>query len=243
MEISEYRKIDELEQTYWWYIGLKQLVLAYVSEKAEFSTEKLKILDAGCGTGWMFTALEKYGEVTAFDYSDEAITICQEKGLSMVSKIDINDWIGEEASYDLIISLDVLYHKDVLEVNQVVTNFQKALKKDGVLILNLPAYPILRRSHDRKVHGDKRFKKKQLKSILVNAGFRQNFLSYRMPFIFLIIYCQKLIGLNKTTSDLNELHPFVNKFLCLLMKLENFFIKNRLPMLFGSSIFSVSKKN
>jgi 2-polyprenyl-3-methyl-5-hydroxy-6-metoxy-1,4-benzoquinol methylase len=43
----------EFENDYWWYRGLHELTRHYVVKfKHAKSNEELRILDAGCGTGW-----------------------------------------------------------------------------------------------------------------------------------------------------------------------------------------------
>ena len=64
MDPEEYASIYRLEQTHWWYVGMRRIALmlleAYLPGK-----HGLKVLDAGCGTGGMMLALERYGQVFA----------------------------------------------------------------------------------------------------------------------------------------------------------------------------------
>lgn len=243
MEIEEYENINKSENSYWWYVGLHELVISYVKKYQKHHASTILILDAGCGTGGMLQKLSLLGQTEGFDGSEIAIQYCQSKQLQNVSLIDLNNWEPESDKYDIIISLDVLYHKLVLDDEDVLKKFNRALKKDGILILNLPAFNYLSRAHDKFVHGNKRYTRKRLKSKLKQANFQTNYVNYRMPHLFLILVFQKIFQ-NKETNktDLNAISSFVNKTLLLSLRLENFFFKLRLPQLFGSSVFSVSKK-
>ena len=49
MRIDEYTNMYTLEDRYWWYRGIHDLIVCYFMNEA--GSRRLRILDAGCGTG------------------------------------------------------------------------------------------------------------------------------------------------------------------------------------------------
>jgi 2-polyprenyl-3-methyl-5-hydroxy-6-metoxy-1,4-benzoquinol methylase len=190
MEKQEYQVMYELENTYWWYVVLHELVESIVKQELH-NNQKLQILDAGCGTGKMMEILSSFTEVHGLDYAEQAIDFCKKRGLENVVVANLNTWPPPQAMYDSIISLDVLYHAAIDDDNAVLEKFYKALKPDGVLILNLPAFNILRREHDAVVFNKRRYRKKQLAEQVRKAGFTVEFISYRLPHMFFLILIRK----------------------------------------------------
>ncbi len=240
MNESEYRNILQHENSYWWYLILDDLVEHYVVKK--FASLKIKFLDAGCGTGRVLSKLSKYGDGYGIDSSEIAVKMCLNRGLNNIEIADLNSW-KSEVKFDCIISLDVLYHKSLNNFETILGSFYNALQKNGILILNLPAFNILKRQHDEVVGGNKRFIKSELKNALQKTGFFVEVLTYRYPLLFVFILLNKIFyPNNRKNSDLKSIHPLMNKALYLFHKIENGLIKSGLSIPFGSSVFVVAQK-
>ncbi len=124
MEKDEYTLMYELETDYWWYKALHELVEFHVKKIA--GAEDLRIFDAGCGTGKMVEILNSYGEVEGIDYSEEAVSYCRKRGLKTIKLEDLNNWNPGGELYDVIISLDVIYHAAVEDDMGVLEKFHVA---------------------------------------------------------------------------------------------------------------------
>ncbi|MCU0285497.1 MAG: class I SAM-dependent methyltransferase [Acidobacteria bacterium] len=263
MIAEEYIKMYEFENHYWWYRGLHELVRFYVTrvgKEAEEAEEKLKenhgnpggdvtlkIFDAGCGTGRMLELLEKFGTVEGIDYSPEAVALCRKRGLRRVETGDLNAWNSSPNAYDVIISNDVICTSGIDDDLAVLEKFFTGLKPGGYLILNLPAFRLLRRMHDIAVSGKRRYRKRKTVRTLAKMGFQISRANYRLPALFVFILFQKyiieLFSKNKTvTSDLKPLPSFINRLLLVMNRVENKLFTAGVPFLFGSSLFIVCKK-
>jgi len=244
MEKNEYKNIYKFEDNHWWYKGLHELVELYIiKEKID---KKIKIFDAGCGTGKMISILQNYGDVKGNDFSRDAIDICRERGLDNVEIKDLNTWSSNGELYDIIVCLDVLYHSSIDDDIEIIRKFYSALNNEGVLILNNPAFNLLRRKHDVVVGGKRRYRKNYLISELDKIGFKKIISTYRLPYLFIVILIKKAFRLFfhilKNESDLKEVHPFINRFLLTFNRVENFFILKGLSIPFGSSLFIIAQK-
>lgn len=104
----------------------------------------LKILDAGCGSGWMSVRMLPYGEVTGIDLADEALSRSRQRWP------DVNFIAGDflqaalpENSYDVITSLEVLSH--VPDQSEYIAKVARLLKPGGFLLMATQNRPVLER--------------------------------------------------------------------------------------------------
>ena len=241
---QEYSNMFELENDYWWYRGIHELIEYFVRQEA--AGERLAILDAGCGTGKLMMILNRYGDVSGFDFSEEAIRHSRERGIGGVKIQDLNEWEPPALSFHVVTCIDVLCHSAIRDVFSVLTKFHSCLKKDGILILNLPACECLRRDHDIVVKTVRRFRKNELGGPLRDAGFEIEVSSYRLAVLFLIILMRKLLRVfaaaNTPSSDLKVLPSFVNSLMLAMSRAENLLISKGISSPLGSSLFIVARK-
>ena len=120
-----------VEDFHWWYRALHELILAAVSREYR-SKGALAILDAGCGTGRLCQLLQPYGSVAGFDLSDEALSCCRERGVGNLFRADLNAFAVRPGSFDMITSIDTLYHQWIIDERAILKKFREALKPGGV---------------------------------------------------------------------------------------------------------------
>jgi SAM-dependent methyltransferase len=244
MEAKEYKTLYELEDTYWWYKGQRSIILNSLKQLYA-ETKNLKLLDAGCGTGGLLNLLNKYSLKAGLDIAPEALFYCYERGLENILQGDVTNLPFKEECFDLVISLDVLYHLKVTDDSKALSEFNRCLKRGGRLYLNLPAFNFLRSSHDEAVHTRERYSTKKLKQKLFAAGFKIEKLTYTNFFLFPLLSTIRLIkkfrkGKTKI-SDLKAMPSFINSLLFRIFLLEAKIIQHiNLP--FGLSIFAICKK-
>jgi SAM-dependent methyltransferase len=235
------------EDGYWWYRGLHELVRSYVDiHKKQKGKGPLVIFDAGCGTGRMMELLDSYGTVTGIDLSEDAIALCRERGVKNAATGDLNTWDGEPDYYDVIISNDVIYNAGVEDDNAVVRKFYRALKPGGIMILNLPAFELLRRRHDIAVSGIRRYRKQKTLKQLKTVGFKTVRCGYRLAPLFVVMLLQKILvepfQKGDPASDLNPLPSPINRLLLAFHRLDNHLFRAGLSLPLGSSLFVVCRK-
>jgi len=112
---------------------------------AEFNGEA-SVLDAGSGFGqytWRMSQMNKLWKIKAVDINSEQISDCNNffsrAGLSERISFESCDLtkLNESDKYNIILSVDVMEHieEDVL----VFSNFCKALKNNGILLISTPS--------------------------------------------------------------------------------------------------------
>jgi len=235
MNLIEYTRMYEAEEHHWWYVGLHRLILATVQNESLRLGRPLKIFDAGCGTGRLCQLMAEPGHaVRGCDASMEALHFCRLRGITSVYHADLNTLELEPESFDVITSIDVLYHAGV----------------SGMLILNLVALEFLRSTHDIAVHTRERYTRCMLCERLQQAGFDIVQATYRVSFLFPFISVYRLLSRftlptksdpAEVASDVSLPNQLVNALLLKVIELENIVLrKAALP--FGSSVFVVARK-
>jgi SAM-dependent methyltransferase len=245
---GEYRQMYDVEEYHWWYVSLHELIIPFVRSMKE-ATGALRILDAGCGTGRLCVLLDGFGAVSGCDMSNEAIELCRTRGLKSVFQADLNSVSFRSSHYDVITSIDTLYHLGIDDELAVLKKFHGALKPGGMLIINLVAHEFLRSTHDIAVHTRKRYNRKEVETLLESSGFKIRISSYRLGFLFLPIAALRLMkkllnfcnnpGLVK--SDVTSPNKALNRLLLWAARQENrFVLKSAVPL--GTSVFAVAQK-
>ena len=99
--------------------------------------EIVDVLDAGCGGGRLCYELSKYPNfnLTGVDFSDKAIQFA--KAFSCRGDYIVADLMTYKSrkKFDYIILSEVLEHFVKKDVNKILKNLHKLLKKDGELII------------------------------------------------------------------------------------------------------------
>ena len=192
MDPSEYRAIYTVEDRHWWYAGMGRISRALL-ETAYPDRRDLRILDAGCGTGGALGFLAQFGTVTGSDISPLALAYSRARGHAALSQASVTALPYAAASFDLVTSFDVLYHRAVGDPCVALGEFRRVLRPGGRVLLRLPAYDRLRGRHDAVVHTARRFTTSALAESLRETGFAIERLSYANTLLFPLAAAKRLL--------------------------------------------------
>jgi len=246
MEKPEYLKHYELEQEHWWFAGRREIILSTL-RSLEFPAERALLLDAGCGTGLNLKILQNFGEAYGFDLQPDAVEFCRKRGLRRVVRADAQNIPFRDGLFDIVLFLDVLYHKDIVSDLAVLANAYRVLKKGGWLLLTDSAFRFLWGRHDLAVHARERYTRARLRKRLERAGFQVTEASYFQFFLFPPVFVSRFwqrLKKDKASapvSDLKAVAGALNSVLFLVFRLEAFLLRHvRFP--FGSSLLFLARK-
>jgi SAM-dependent methyltransferase len=246
MERSEYEVMAAVEDRHWWYGGMRAIAAALLDEVYR-GQHTLRILDAGCGTGGNARFLRRYGTVAGIDYAAEAIELGAPRLPGALLRASVLDLPFAAASFDLVTSFDVLYHRAVLDAGRALAETRRVLRPGGRLLIRLPAYEFLRSKHDRAVHTRQRYTAAQARSMLTGSGLVVERISYVNSVLFAIPLLQRLLeralpALEQRNSDLALPQPAVNEALRWPMALEAAWLARGGSFPFGLSIVARARK-
>jgi len=249
MNEHEYALMRRVEDSYWWYAILRESVAAEVKSHLAGRAAP-RILDAGCGTGGMMAMLRREDlswQVTGIDFSPEALEHTRERGFPDVILGSVNALPFPNDSFDVVISLDVLYFEGVND-REALSEFHRVLKPGGLLVLNLPAFDLLRGEHDVAVRGVRRYTPFRVRRMLSQCNLEAMRVHCWNLWLFLPILCWRGISRMRhrsapaqASSDLFMPPAFVNSVLTVLGRIDTAFCRAiRSPL--GTSVHALARK-
>lgn len=199
MEPQEYHILHDIEETYWWHVGRRNILRLLLSRTIPNTVDT--IIDVGCGTGSDYALLKDFGKkVVGFDISEDALTYCRSRGWTTVSHIDPGQPLPQsDHSVDLITLFDVVEH--VERDTTLLRDALRVLKPGGNAVITVPAYGWLWSEHDEALHHYRRYTLRRFVLQLREAGFDVSFASYVIVFSFpLVVLFRALKGVKNLLS-------------------------------------------
>ncbi|MBN2374015.1 class I SAM-dependent methyltransferase [bacterium] len=132
MEPREYARMFRMEDDYWWYRGLRDIVIRSVF-KFSRPSRRLRILDAGCGTGRLLSSF-RGAEAWGIDSSPYAFEFLKIRGLKNAVRASVCDIPFKDMKFSMVLSLDVLYHSGVKNDDEALS---AVVARDGI-----PIWPV-----------------------------------------------------------------------------------------------------
>jgi SAM-dependent methyltransferase len=191
MERAEYEVMAAVEGNHWWYGGMRAITAGMLNS-AYAGRRDLHILDAGCGSGGNLRFLQRYGSAIGIDLAAEALALGQQSWQSGLARASVLAIPFADASFDLVTSFDVLYHRAVPDERVALREAWRVLRPGGRLLLRLPAYQFLLRRHDREVHTRRRYTAGHVRALLLDSGFVIERCSYINTVLFPLAVGQQL---------------------------------------------------
>lgn len=133
-----------------------------------------KILEIGCGIGNFTKELIKYGEVYAIDIDQNHLKhtkkIVDKKVKLGLGDIEKGKYFFDSLRFDSIVCLNVLEH--IKDDKKALTNIFNLLRREGYLVLLVPAHDFLYGEIDQSIGHFRRYNKEEVINKLRNLGFK-----------------------------------------------------------------------
>ena len=191
MKLHEYKRNYELEQTYWWFVGVRAMVSRLLSVTAP-SGRLGRVLDIGCGTGALLDQLKTCSaELWGLDVSPEALKYCALRGHANLVAGDAVKTPFRAGYFDVVTAIGLIEHLD--DDVGFLLEAKRLLKPNGVLVLLTSSFPYLWSMHDTANEHRRRYYLGRLKRKINGVGFETVRFSHLNFFLFPILACTLLL--------------------------------------------------
>ena len=242
MEEAQYQKMFEMEDSFWWFKGKQEILLALFQQFVG-NKKDLLLFDIGCGTGGWLVKLNNFGKAYGLDLSPLALDLCKKRGLRTIVQGTGEALPFLAEIFDVVTAVDFFYHRQV-DNEKVMQELSRILKKGGIIIFSDSALKFLRGPHDKAMHGKTRYSIREVQDLLSSCGFQIKKISYSNFILFPVILTRRLW--TKWTgrgaeSDVQRIPSFLNRIFFKCLQLEAILLPRfRFP--FGSSVICVARK-
>jgi SAM-dependent methyltransferase len=241
VNLEEYGRMHALEETQWWYVGMRAITASVVTPALRADGTQ-RILDAGCGTGNNLKHLAAWGRPVGVDLSEEAIRFCHGRGVTVVRGNLLSLPFGR-GHFDLVTSFDVLYHRWVTDDRAALRELVRVLRPGGLVFVRVPALKMLWGAHDEAVHSRHRYTRGELASLFDACGLDVLRTSYCNSLLFPVLALRRTLDrvLSRHGSDVETLPPPVERTFRALLGLEARWLR-RFSFPLGGSVIALGRK-
>lgn len=175
MDPSHLKELVSLEDSYWWHVAKRQLVMKLLQTHCP---PPGRLAEGGIGSGRNLVEFAGMGyTVTGFDVMPEAVEHVRNRGIDDVRVHDLGSpWPVEAQSLRAVILLDVLEH--VEDPIRVLRHAWDSLESGGAVIATVPAHPWLYSRWDEQLGHFRRYTVREFRRHATEAGFRVEWLKY-----------------------------------------------------------------
>ncbi len=245
----------KIEEKSWWFQYRADVILSLMDR---FFKKKSTTLDVGGGNGYTSIRAVRAGyRMGIIEPNRAACNNAKKRGIHEVNCGSVTDQRKKHDSVEQMLLLDVLEH--IEDDRGFLKTLKRKLVYGGCLVITVPAFMCLWSSEDDTVGHFRRYRIKQLSTLLRTCGFDICYQSYFMGFLFVPILVIRVmlerIGLLKRQEDMSEEEReriFNSQFKkrsglvsVVLPVFENFekrLLRKPNRVLFGSSIIVVVRK-
>ena len=241
MRPNEYETMFRVEETHWCYGALHRLIFQVLGSELPDWRNK-EILDVGCGTGAILRRLGNPQKNVGVDLAPEAISFCRQRGLNNVRQGDIHALAFSDASFDAVICSSVLYHQWVTDLDSALREMRRVLRPGGLLLINVPAFRFLHSVHDKAVMTARRFRKSEIRKLLLNQNFTIQRLTYWTTLLFPLAVAARTLGGSEMGRDFETKEPsLLQRVFAQIMALELHLLRG-ISFPFGVALLAVARK-
>lgn len=229
--------LASLERGHFWTRTRRDLVLALLESHLEPGDD---VLDAGCGTGMLLRELERRGyRAAGIDVLPPPAQQAETDGDPRVEIGDVEALPFPDDSFDCVLLLDVLEHVDD---RRALAEAARVLRPAGLLLVAVPACPRLWSRRDVLAGHRRRYTRRALCALLVEAGFTPVHVTHFQFLLFPLFALVRILG---RTSDHwvereERVPPLIGQLLEVVNRLETQ-LTPRVRWPWGTSVIVVAQ--
>lgn len=239
---ENFKDLYKLEKGHFWFESRNKIII-YFMNKYLSSLSNPKILEVGCGTGFVLEGLAKSNsnyELSGTELYLEGLRFARSRSPHLTFFQSDARALPFKEAYDAICAFDVVEH--IEEDIDTLKSFHESLKPSGLLFLSVPQHMWLWSFEDEAACHKRRYTYAEMAQKLEDCGF---ILKRSTSFVFFLL---PLMYINRKQKKkdvaLNEfkISKTLNMLLSYAMKLDEMLIKLGLSLPVGGSLFCIAQK-
>jgi SAM-dependent methyltransferase len=193
MQTQDFELLYQLEEKYWWFVAMRQITDTIAAQ--ELQQTGLRILDAGCGTGFNLGYYSAGGtrDIYGLDIADAAIHHVRKRNFQKIAQASVAEIPFRSDTFDLVFSFEVVTQTPLGMHDAALREMHRAIKPGGHLFIRVPAFMWLWSSHDEELEVRYRYRRDELVKRLSRAGFIVDWASYANGFLFPVILLRRFL--------------------------------------------------
>jgi 2-polyprenyl-3-methyl-5-hydroxy-6-metoxy-1,4-benzoquinol methylase len=234
----------EVYRSHWWWRSREANVVRVLRDHLPRRDGHAKILDIGCGDGFIWPRLAEFGTVSGIE-PDPALVAPDSPNRDRIEQAGLLDARSRAADHDLVLMLDVLEH--IEDEAAAADRLANLLAPGGALLVTVPALPVLWSEFDRLARHYRRYTMTTLRAALERAGLDVVSLRYTFAWTVLPLFARRLFFSFDDDTGASRSH-FVKapvrplNALLRRLSLADHAVTRRVPVPFGSSLTAVAVK-
>jgi len=193
MQQHNFEWLYQIEEHYWWFPAMRAITDTIA--RSALQKPNLRILDAGCGTGFNLThyAAADSRDVYGLDLAAAALEHVRKRGFEKVAQASITHIPFKSETFDIVFSFEAVTQTPHETHDASIREMHRVLKNGGYLFIRVPAYMWLRSSHDEEQGDLYRYTRNELVKRLTAAGFEIEWTSYANTFLFPVVLLRRFL--------------------------------------------------
>jgi len=243
-----FEQLSRLEENNFWFRSRNDVILWALSH---FFSKAQNLLEVGCGTGFVLSAIERSFPEIALSGSElygEDLAFAKER-LNRANLVQVDARrVPFKGGFDVIGAFDVLEH--IEEDQEVLSEIFGAVKPGGGIILTVPQPRWLWSFFDEVSCHKRRYSRIELIKKVESAGFHVLWSTFFFTLILPVMMISRLTRIKKETDNFRELDmlaefripPMLDILFEKVCSLENGFRKRAISLPRGGSLLCVALK-
>ena len=171
MNPAEFENIARAEASHWWYRGMRAILYRMLDPILR-GRRISRVLEAGCGTGYMARLLAQRYRWRMFpvDLGWDGLTYARANRGQHLTQADITHLPFPDDTFDAVVSLDVIVHFPRGEEGRAMAELARVLKPGGLMVIRVAALDVLRSRHSQHAFERQRFTRGRLVQLARRHG-------------------------------------------------------------------------
>jgi SAM-dependent methyltransferase len=167
---AQIAQLEASEDGSFWFRSRNRLIVSTIRRRFG---EPRSILEVGCGTGYVLSALAQAfpgSKITGADPSSPGISVARRRVPEATFLVADAQELRFDEPFDMVGSFDVLEH--IADDGTAIQAIARTVRRGGGLIVTVPQHPWLWSSFDELSGHERRYTRSDLVAKLRRAGFR-----------------------------------------------------------------------